>query len=192
MISVEQVHRLETRIERVLRMLAELRDENASLTTELQAANASLEESDRKVAESERARHATEEKLRQIRTNQAEIEEPLNRMLHQLDEFEGEQPEAPQDSPAEADAAEPEPEPAVAQAVTAEADETAAVSEADAAPAAEAEAATETDAATEADTATEANAATEAGAATEADAATEAEAGEQPPPNREGAELDIF
>lgn len=172
MISVEQVHRLETRIERVLRMLAELRDEKASLTTELQAANASLEESARKLEESERARHATEEKLRQFRTNQAEIEEPLNRMLHQLDEFEGEQPEAPQDSPAAADdAAEPEPEPTAAQTVAAAAGEPAA---AEAAPAAEADAGAETEAAAE------------AGAA---DPATD---GEQPPPNREGAELDIF
>lgn len=167
MISVEQVHRLETRIERVLRMLAELRDEKASLTTALQAANASLDESNRKLEESERARHATEEKLRQFRTNQAEIEEPLNRMLHQLDEFEGEQPEAPQDSPAAADdddAAKPEPEPAAAQTVAAAADEPAAAE----APAVEAD------------------------AGAEAEAAAPATDGEQPPPNREGAELDIF
>lgn len=144
MISVEQVHRLETRIERVLRLLAELRGEKASLTTALQAANAGLEESARKLEESERARQATEEKLRQFRTNQAEIEEPLNRMLHQLDEFEGEQAEAPPDPPAAAeDAAEPE-----AQAASAAADAPAEAgaepgAETSSAPAAEADAAAE-------------------------------------------------
>ena len=82
MISVEQIHRLENRIERALGMLAELRETNTSLTSQLQAANAAAEESARKLGESESARLAAEQKLRQLRTDQEEIEATINRTLH--------------------------------------------------------------------------------------------------------------
>lgn len=88
MISVEQIHRLENRIERALSMLAELRETNASLTSQLQAANAGAVETARKLEESESARLAAEQMLRQLRTDQEEIEATINRTLHQLDVLE--------------------------------------------------------------------------------------------------------
>ena len=122
--SVEQIHQLESRIERVLQRLAELRAANASLTAELQAANARAGESVRKLEESERARLAAEQelqdregKLSQLRTDQEEIEATINRALLQLDELEADQPE-PAPSSLAAPAA-TEAEPAEEQAATA-------------------------------------------------------------------------
>jgi chromosome segregation ATPase len=104
MISVEQIHHLEARIERVLGTLAELRVANASLTAELQAANAAADESARKLEESERNRHAADQKLldlegklSRLRSDQEEIEATINRTLHQLDELEGGLSEPPAD-----------------------------------------------------------------------------------------------
>jgi chromosome segregation ATPase len=163
MISVEQIHHLEARIERVLGMLAELRTANAALTAELQAANAGIEESAGKLEESERARLAAEQKLldlegslHRLRTDQEEIEATINRALHQLDELEVDLPEPPSDST----------EATADEAVTAAAAEPAAAT-ADELP--------EPDGGEQPD-------------AAEPPATT----GAEPPPSREGAELDIF
>ena len=168
MISVEQIHRLESRIERALGMLAELRETNASLTSQLQAANAGAVEAARKLEESEGARLAAEQKLRQLRTDQEEIEATINRTLHQLDVLEVDLSVPQADSPPDTDSP-----PAPAPAESAPAAEVAATPAA-AEPAA---AAPEQDAAgDEQSDETDATATTEEGAA----------------PSREGAELDIF
>ena len=172
MISVEQIHRLENRIERALGMLAELRETNASLTSQLQAANAGAVETARKLEESESARLAAEQRLRQLRTDQEEIEATINRTLHQLDVLEVELSDPEADSPSPPDVAAPPAaaEPAAADSLAAEAAEPAA-------------AAPERDAAGE-----EQSGEADAGPATEEGPITEEEAA----PSREGAELDIF
>ena len=171
MISVEQIHRLENRIERALGMLAELRETNASLTSQLQAANAGAVETARKLEESESARLAAEQKLRQLRTDQEEIEATINRTLHQLDVLEVELSDPEADSPSPPDVAAP---PAAAEPA---ADSLAAE------PAEPAAAAPEQDAAGE-----EQSGEADAGSTTEEGPITEEEAA----PSREGAELDIF
>lgn len=175
MISVEQIHRLENRIERALGMLAELREANASLTSQLQAANAGAEETARKLEESESARLAAEQGLRQLRTDQEEIEATINRTLHQLDVLEVDLPDPEADSP-------PAPDVAAAPAAAEPAEGSLAAEPAERT-APERVAAPEQDAAGE-ERSGEADAATisEEGATTEEEAA----------PSREGAELDIF
>lgn len=178
MISVEQIHRLENRIERALGMLAELRETNASLTSQLQAANAGAAETARKLEESESARRAAEQMLRQLRTDQEEIEATINRTLQQLDVLEVDLSAPEADTPGEAD---PPPE----------ADSSSAPAEVAAAPAAAepaadslaGEPAEQGTAAPEQDAGGE-----EESAAADATVTTEAEAA----PSREGAELDIF
>jgi chromosome segregation ATPase len=182
MISVEQIHHLEARIERVLGMLAELRTANAALTAELQAANAGIEESAGKLEESERARLAAEQKLldlegslHRLRTDQEEIEATINRALHQLDELEVDLSEPEAGSPSPTVPAESEPAAdAAAMAAPAERAEdslTGEPSDWDAAAVDQAEAAGEEQ-------------------SDEADAT--ATTGEEAAPSREGAELDIF
>lgn len=167
MISVEQIHRLENRIERALGMLAELRETNASLTSQLQAANAGAVETARKLEESESARLAAEQMLRQLRTDQEEIEATINRTLHQLDVLEVDLTAPETDSPSA---------PAPAESVPA--------AEVAATPAA-AEPAAESLAAAPAEPAA---AGGEQSDAADGTATTEEEAA----PSREGAELDIF
>ena len=187
MISVEQIHRLENRIERALGMLAELRTTNASLTSQLQAANAGAVETARKLEESESARLAAERKLldleaklSQLRTDQEEIEATINRTLHQLDELEIDlsdpEAEASRDANSPSAPTPAESVPAADVAATAAAAEPAADSLAGE-PAERAAAAPEP-AATGEEPSDEA----EAAATTEEEAA----------PSREGAELDIF
>ena len=172
MISVEQIHRLENRIERALGMLAELRETNASLTSQLQAANAGAVETARKLEESENARLAAEQMLRQLRTDQEEIEATINRTLHQLDVLEVDLSEPEEESPPQADSS-------------------LAPAESAATPAA-AEPAADSLAGEPAEP---------AAAAPVQDAAVEEQSGEADPtatpeegaaPSREGAELDIF
>ena len=182
MISVEQIHRLENRIERALGMLAELREANASLASQLQAANAGAAETARKLEESESARLAAEQKLlelegklSQLRTDQEEIEATINRTLHQLDELEVDlsDPEAGTPSaPAPAES-----EPAADVATTAAAAEPAEDPLAGEPADRDAAAAEQTAAAGEEQP-------------DEADAT--ATTGEEATPSREGAELDIF
>ena len=178
MISVEQIHRLENRIERALGMLAELRETNASLTSQLQAANAGAVETARKLEESESARLAAEQRLRQLRTDQEEIEATINRTLHQLDVLEVELSDPEADSPSPPDVAAPPAaaEPPAADSLAAEAAEPAA-------------AAPERDAAGEEQSGeADAGPTTEEGPITEEGTTTEEEAA----PSREGAERDIF
>ena len=187
MISVEQIHRLENRIERALGMLAELRETNASLTSQLQAANAGAVETARKLEESESARLAAEQMLRQLRTDQEEIEATINRTLHQLDVL-----EVDLSDPEEA-ASPPETDPPP------EADSPAAPAAAESVPAAEV-AATPVAAEPAADPLA-GEPAERAAAAPVQDAAVEEPADDADPtatteggaaPSREGAELDIF
>lgn len=172
MISVEQIHRLENRIERALGMLAELRETNASLTSQLQAANAGAVETARKLEESENARLAAEQMLRQLHTDQEEIEATINRTLHQLDVLEVDLSEPEEESPPQADSS----------LAPAESAATPAAAE----PAADSLAG---------------DPAEPAAAAPVQDAAVEEQSGEADPtatpeeetaPSREGAELDIF
>ena len=182
MISVDQIHRLETRIERVLGMLAELREANDSLASQLQAANANTEETGRKLEESESSRLVAEQKLldlegklSQLRTDQEEIEATINRALHQLDELEVDLSEPEAGSPSPTVPAESEPAAdAAAMAAAAERTEDSQAGEPsawDAAAVDQAEAAGEEQ-------------------SNEADAT--ATTGEEAAPSREGAELDIF
>ena len=125
MISVDQIHHLEKRVERVLGMLAKSREENTSVAAQLQAAKANAEETARRLEASESARLAAEQrlldlegKLSQLRTDQEEIEATINRTLHQLDEADSPPAPVPAESaPAEDVAA---PAPAVAPAAAAE------------------------------------------------------------------------
>ena len=184
MISIDQIHRLETRIERVLGMLAELREANDSLASQLQAANANTEETGRKLEESESSRLVAEQrlldlegKLSQLRTDQDEIEATINRALHQLDELEVDLSEPGAGSPTPMVPAESEPAAdAAAMAAPAERAEDShslagEPSDWDAAAVDQAEVADEEQSA-------------------EADAT--ATTGEEAAPSREGAELDIF
>ncbi len=182
MISVEQIHRLENRIERALGMLAELRETNASLTSQLQAANADAVETARKLEESESARLAAEQKLSQLRTDQEEIEATINRTLHQLEELEVDLSAPEVDSP-------PAPDVAAAPAAAAPAAHPLAGDPAERAAPQQDVAAPQQDAAGEEQSGeADAAATTDEGPTTEERATTEEEA----PPSREGAELDIF
>ena len=185
MISVEQIHRLENRIERALGMLAELRETNASLTSQLQAANAGAVETARKLEESESARLAAEQTLRQLRTDQEEIEATINRTLHQLDVLEVDLTAPEADSPPEAESP---PAPPAAESVAA--------AEVAAAPAA-AEPPADSLAAEPAKRAVsppeQATPEQDAGGEEQSDAAdATATTEEEAAPSREGAELDIF
>ena len=175
MISVEQIHRLENRIERALGMLAELRETNSALTSQLQAANAGAAETARKLEESESARLAAEQMLSQLRTDQEEIEATINRTLHQLDVLEVDLSASEEDSPPASDVA-------VTPTAAEPAADSLASEPAAAAPEQDLEV-PEQDAAGEKESG-EADAAS----ITEETAATEEEAA----PSREGAELDIF
>lgn len=188
MIDVDQVHQLEARIERLLQMLAELREQKAALAGELETAAAGAADTARELKASEQAREAAERKvaelegqLSQLHTNQAELAEPLSRMLQQLDEFDGGEPDAAPEAAAEeaaaADESDVADEPAADQ--PAEPD----------APAEEAESAEEAE---EADEAAEADGSAEADAGSADEPAAEAEGGEQSPQQRPGPELDIF
>ena len=125
MISVDQIHHLEKRVERVLGMLAKSREENTSVAAQLQAAKANAEETTRRLEASESARLAAEQrlldlegKLSQLRTDQEEIEATINRTLHQLDEADSPPAPVPAESaPAEGVAA---PGPAAAPAAAEE------------------------------------------------------------------------
>jgi chromosome segregation ATPase len=182
MISVDQIHRLETRIERVLGMLAELRAANDSLASQLQAANANTEETGRKLEESESSRLVAEQrlldlegKLSRLRTDQEEIEATINRALHQLDELEVDlsEPEAGSPSPTVPAESEPAADAAAMAAPAERAEDSLAGEPSDwnAAAVDQAEAAGEEQ-------------------SDEADAT--ATTGEEAAPSREGAELDIF
>ena len=208
MIDVDQVHQLEARIERLLQMLAELREQKAALAGELETAIAGAADTARELKASEQGREAAERKvaelegqLSQLHTNQAELAEPLSRMLQQLDEFDGGEPDAAQEAAAEEQAA-----PAAADESDA-ADEPAAADQpaAPEAPAEEAEPAEEGEAAEEAeaaepeaaepaaaDEAEEADGSAEPAAASADEPAAEADGGEQSPQQRPGPELDIF
>jgi len=189
MISVDQIHRLESSIERALGMLTELREANASLTSQLQAANAEAAETARKLEESESARLAAEQrlldlegKLSQLRTDQEEIEATINRTLHQLDELEVDlsEPEAgspPAPVPADSEPAADVPGSAAAPAADS-LEEEAAVPDAAAVEQAEAAVSEQSDEASPT-------------AISEEDS-EEDTAGEEEAPRREGAELDIF
>ena len=180
MISVEQIHRLENRIERALGMLAELRQTNASLSSQLQAANAGAVETARKLEESESARRAAEQKLSQLRTDQEEIEATINRTLHQLDVLEIDLSDPAADSPPESGSPST-PGPA----------DSAPAAEVAAAPAA-AEPAADSLAAEPAERAAAAPE-QDGGGEERSDAADAAATGEaEAAPSREGAELDIF
>ena len=187
MISVEQIHRLENRIERALGMLADLRETNAALTSQLQAANAGAVETARKLEESESARVAAEQRLSQLRTDQEEIEATINRTLHQLDELEVDLSVQQEDSPPAPTPAESEPGADVAASAAAAQAEDSLTGE----PAEQDAAAPEPDAAAQDhDAAVPDHDAVGEEQSAEADATTTTE--EEAAPSREGAELDIF
>ena len=192
MIDVDQVHQLEARIERLLQMLAELREQKAALAGELETAAAGAADTARELKASEQAREAAERKvaelegqLSQLHTNQAELAEPLSRMLQQLDEFDGVEPDAAPEAAAE--------EPAAAdEAATADEANEPAAADQPAEPDAPAEEAESAEEAEEADEAAEADGSAEPDAGSADEPAAEAEGGEQSPQQRPGPELDIF
>ena len=92
MITVDQIRNLESKVERLLGVLEELRAANATLSAELEAARAAAAESASQLEEAESSRQAAAQKLQdleellgQFRSDQEEIEASFNRTLHHLD-----------------------------------------------------------------------------------------------------------
>ena len=81
MISVEQVHALEERVEQAVAYISELRQENAGLKRELEGARLEAEKSAARAAELEAAAET-------FRRDQASIEEGIMHALRKLDAFE--------------------------------------------------------------------------------------------------------
>ena len=81
MISVEQVHALEERVEQAVAYISELKQENAGLKRELEGARLEAEKSAARAAELESAAEA-------FRRDQASIEEGIMHALRKLDAFE--------------------------------------------------------------------------------------------------------
>jgi chromosome segregation ATPase len=81
MISVEQVHALEERVEKAVAYISELKQENAGLRRELEGARLAAEKSAARAAELESAAEA-------FRRDQASIEEGIVHALRKLDAFE--------------------------------------------------------------------------------------------------------
>lgn len=81
MISVEQVHALEERVEQAVAYISELRQENAGLRRELEGARIEAEKSAARAAELETAAET-------FRRDQASIEEGIMHALRKLDAFE--------------------------------------------------------------------------------------------------------
>ncbi|MCY4483070.1 MAG: hypothetical protein OXC12_09365 [Spirochaetaceae bacterium] len=119
MSTVEQIHHLVTRVDRLLTTLREFRSDNASLRGELASTEERASELERQLATSESARQEAEQRgadLQQRLTNlhaeQEEIEATITRTLDQLGKLEiG----APGDTDGVADAAPVDPEPAPAE-----------------------------------------------------------------------------
>jgi len=81
MISVEQVHALEERVEKAVAYISELKQENAGLRRELETVRLEAEKSAARAAELESAAEA-------FRRDQASIEEGIVHALRKLDAFE--------------------------------------------------------------------------------------------------------
>lgn len=81
MISVEQVHALEERVEKAVAYISELKQENAGLRRELEGARLEAERSAARATELEAAAEA-------FRRDQASIEEGIVHALRKLDAFE--------------------------------------------------------------------------------------------------------
>lgn len=91
MSTVEQIHHLETHIERVLFLVRDLRSANASLREEVTASEgrsaelqSRLSASESAREESDRKRQELEERLSHLRSEQEEIAATINRTLEQL------------------------------------------------------------------------------------------------------------
>lgn len=208
MIDVDQVHQLEARIERLLQMLAELRERKAALAGELETATAGAADTARELKASEQAREAAERKvaelegqLSQLHTNQAELAEPLSRMLQQLDEFDGGEPDAAAEAAADEAAAADESDESDVADEPAAADQPAEpeTPAEEAEPAEEGEPTEEAEAAepeaaepAAADEAAEADGSTQPNADSADEPAAAAAGDEQSPQQRPGPELDIF
>ena len=126
MSTVEQIHHLESRVDRLLAVLRESRSDNDSLRGELAATEERAADLDRRLAESETARLEADrrgddlqQRLSALQAEQEEIEATINRTLAQLGNLEiGTSGEPDADAGAEAesetgaepaDAAEPAP-----------------------------------------------------------------------------------
>ncbi len=91
MSTVEQIHHLETHVERILVLVRDLRSANASLREEVAASEersaelqSRLSASERAREESDRKRQDLEERLSHLRSEQEEIAATINRTLEQL------------------------------------------------------------------------------------------------------------
>jgi chromosome segregation ATPase len=113
MSTVEQIHHLESRVDRLLAVLRESRSDNDSLRGELAATEERAADLDRRLAESETARQEADrrgddlqQRLSALQAEQEEIEATINRTLAQLGNLEiGTSGEPDADAGAEAESA---------------------------------------------------------------------------------------
>ena len=113
MSTVEQIHHLESRVDRLLAVLRESRSDNDSLRGELAATEERAADLDRRLAESEAARQEADrrgddlqQRLSALQAEQEEIEATINRTLAQLGNLEiGTSGEPDADAGAEAESA---------------------------------------------------------------------------------------
>ena len=120
MSTVEQIHHLETRVDRLLTTLRELRSDNASLRGELASTAERASELEHRLATSESVRQEAEQRgaeLQQRLTNlhaeQEEIEATITRTLDQLGKLEiGAPGDTDGADVADAEPVDPEPAPA--------------------------------------------------------------------------------
>ena len=94
MIIVECIRDLETKIERLLNLMTELRATNDALNNKLAKAESIADEVVNKLEKTETARRISDEKsqraekkLDKYQSDQQQIEATISRALHQLDEF---------------------------------------------------------------------------------------------------------
>ena len=120
MSTVEQIHHLETRVDRLLNTLREFRSDNASLRGELASTEERASELEHQLATSESARQEAEQRgadlqqrVTNLRAEQEEIEATITRTLDQLGKLEiGAPGDTDGDNAADAAPVAPEPAPA--------------------------------------------------------------------------------
>lgn len=110
MIIVERVRELETKIERLVSLMTELRSTNEVLDNKLRKAESLADELSNKLEKSETARQTSEQnfqrvekKLEKYQSDQQQIEATISRALDQLDGFENSKESSPTQLPQTSD-----------------------------------------------------------------------------------------